>query len=199
MRRPPSGLVLSFSDLPAARLRSGDKGITRGERAALLRCHGCGSRVKPRRVTVPDRRVVRSGQPAAMAACVLSLLRPDRLVPPEALYAPRAAPRPLGRVGRSIGLLLVSMRWVVQVRLDRCLRASQPVGDLRDRHLLAIVSSKRRGAPTLTNPITHLTPPRAALRPSLLVPSAQRRTVSDVLDSHSGHKKGCRLQPFCSW
>ena len=53
---------------------------------------------------------------------------------------------------------------VIEVGLDRRLRASQPVGDLRDCQalLLAIVPSKGRGAPTLTNSVAHLTPPRAA-------------------------------------
>ena len=46
----------------------GDKSITRGERAALSQCHGCDSRVDRVAVTVPDRRGVRSAQPAAASS-----------------------------------------------------------------------------------------------------------------------------------
>ena len=72
----------------------------------------------------------------------------------KAPNAARIAPRPAlarGAIRRSF----VSMRRVVQVRLDRRLCAAQPAGDLRDRQvlLLAIVPGKRRGAPTLTNSI----------------------------------------------
>ena len=63
------------------------------------------------------------------------------------LNAARVAPR-LALARGAISRSFVSIGRVVQVRLDRRLCASQPVGDLRDRQvvLLAIVSSKRRGA-----------------------------------------------------
>src|SRR5437763_12060182 len=91
-------------------------------------------------------------------------------MPTEAPHAARLAPKPALARG-AICRPFVIVRRVVQVRLDRRLCASQPPGDLRDRQilLLAVVSRKRRGSPSLTNTITHLTPPRAALPPSFLV------------------------------
>ncbi len=79
----------------------------------------------------------------------------------------------------------VSIRRVVQVRLDRRLGTPQPARDLRDRQvlLLAVVSSKRRGATALDNPITH----RLTLGRLLLL--AQQGTVPDVLDSHPARKR----------
>ena len=90
----------------------------------------------------------------------------------------------------------VSVRRVVQVRLDRRLCASQPAGDLRDRQvfLVAIVVCKRRGTPTLTNSIAHLVPPP---RPPLVLSLLAQRTSYRACWTVARAKRGWRL-PSCS-
>ena len=58
---------------------------------------------------------------------------------------------------RAVRRSFASVRWVVEVRLDRRRRAPQPTGDLRDRQTLRlpIVASKRDPAPTLNDTIGH--------------------------------------------
>ena len=98
----------------------------------------------------------------------------------------RAAPWLLLAVRRSF----VSVRWVIQVRLDGRLCATQPARDLGDRYafLVAVVTRELRGATTLTNSIAHLTPP--GLRFRRLLPS-QQVILPHVLDSLARQKGGC--------
>ena len=70
----------------------------------------------------------------------------------------------------------VSLRWVIQVRLDGCLSATQPASDLGDRQVLlvAIVPGELCSAAAFANTIAHITPPRAPLPPPFA--ASQRRS-----------------------
>ena len=77
---------------------------------------------------------------------------------------------------RRVGRPFVSIRRVIQVRLDGCLSATQPASDLGDRQVLlvAIVPGELCSAAAFANTIAHITPPRAPLPPPFA--ASQRRS-----------------------
>ena len=109
------------------------------------------------------------------------------LVPREAPYSARGAPRPAlarGAIRRSF----VSLRRVIQVRLDRGRRASQPARDLRGRESLvvAIVTRQR----SRTSALLHTIDGRHRRRRY----RAQPRVTSGAQRCHSA----CRPRPWLS-
>ena len=72
----------------------------------------------------------------------------------------------------------VSVRWIVQIRLNRGLRAAQATGDLRDwQTLLIAILARERSCPTTLLNTINARHPRVRYRPSPIFPVDESRPL----------------------
>src|SRR5947208_6412251 len=103
---------------------------------------------------------------------------------------------PVARLDRAC--LIAS--WIVEIRLDGRLCASQPTSDLRDRQtlLVSVVAGELRRAAPFRDPVEHQNPKPTgrAGQPSRAQRKARRERISPVLPRRAGDSRPRDLLPW---
>ena len=159
-------------------------------RTALLQRHGCGSRVDRVAVTVPDRRVVRSAQPAAAAS------------QPPARWAALPHGRSRNTGDADLGALLLA---VAEVQPDDDVRLCERSADLCDSHTRRPFSSTRSRRVSVSSrrcpPVPWRRAPRSAWtpeRPGGSVDASQPTGGASAWACHTGAAPGSRDPNACT-